>query len=233
MSTLVYLVGEGSNDIGGLAREPEYQTADDGFFQPVIRQLSGRDLVFKGAQLKTLGREKVKGLADAWSRKAAQARAVVEYERADIVVVAADVDSSQGERATVLRREGDLTRSAARFKRGLSPWRGPPAVAATPCRTIEAWGLADTNAVCAVANVETVALEKPPEQLWGKPNDPQSNHPKCALTKIFGGSVDTSHYAALGAAARVDVLEAQCPMSFAPFSASLRAAFAAAEGDGV
>lgn len=213
MTLLLFLCGEGANDIGGLAAEPEYQTNDDGFFQPIIRRLSETDVSFRGTQIKTLGREKIRGLSDAWSRKAQQARALAAYERADAVVLAGDVDSSAGERATRYEAQRRIDEIAEAMRTGFDSVSGPPSVGATPCRTIEAWALGDVAAVCRVAGSETVVLPRNPEELWGKPSDPTSNHPKCVLRRIFGGSVPTSAYARIATEADLELLARACPLS--------------------
>jgi Domain of unknown function (DUF4276) len=226
VTLLVFLCGEGSNDIGGLAAEPEYQSDDEGFFQPIIRRLSAKDVSFRGTQIKTLGREKIRGLTEAWSRKARQARALAVYERADAVVLAGDVDSSAGERASRLEAERRIEEIAEAMHAGFESLSGPPWVGATPCRTIEAWALGDLDAAFGVAGVARIELPKKPEELWGKPSDPASNHPKCVLKRVFGGSVSSSDYARIASEADLDVLSRECPLSFPSFAAAVTDALA-------
>ena len=225
MTRLVFLCGEGPNDIGGLAAESEYQTDDDGFFQPIIRRLAAAELGFRGTQIKVLGRERIRGLADAWSRKACQARQLAAYERADAVVLTGDVDSSAGERASRREAQRRVAKISESMRVGFESVDGPPFVGATPCRTVEAWALGDIATACRVAGVTAFTVPRAAEELWGKPNDPASNHPKCVLTRIFGGEVSTSHYARIASEVDLEILAAECPLSFTPFATALRAAF--------
>lgn len=228
MTLKVFLAGEGSNDMGGLAAEPEYQDpSKDGFFQPLLRRFSPCDLTFVGRQIKTLGRERVRELGDALARKAHQARELADYEQADVVVVAVDIDRTGGERRTMREMERRIVIFRDSLAQGFeaSPNDVKPVIA-TPCRTVEAWGLADTAVACEVAGVGNERLPARPEELWGKPHDPRSNHPKSVLNRLFGGQVATRDYAEIATRASLTVLESECPRSFVPFAADVRAAFA-------
>jgi hypothetical protein len=218
--TVVFLTGEGSNDVGGLSAGAGYQTADEGFLQPVIRRITERDLTFKGAKLSSFGGKPVTGLRDALARKAFHAKALAEFERAEVLILATDVDSTTGERV-----EKRIRKLKDAIHEGFAKSDGPVSIAATPCRTIEAWALGDTDAVGEVARVEDVSLPKRAEDLWGTPTDPSSNHPKCVLHRIFGGDPGTESYAAIAATADLDQIAVACPLSFGPFIEDLRKAF--------
>jgi hypothetical protein len=223
----VYLVGEGTNDIGSLARESMYQEpVADGFLQPVLRRFTTCDVVFVGRQIKTLGRERIRGVSEALSRKGHQARSLAGYEHADVVVVALDVDRTGSERASQREADRRIASFRADIESGFVAAGGEvKTVVATPCRTIEAWALADTEAASQVAGADPGVLPRRPEELWGNPRDPNSNHPKCVFTKLFGGSVATRQYAEIAEQANLDTLATRCPKSFAPFAADVRAAY--------
>jgi len=74
---LVFLLGEGPNDIGDLAKPSFRREGREGFFQPLLRRLSsGRaSLRFDGSVLKALGLERRKP-REAWARKVAAGAAL-------------------------------------------------------------------------------------------------------------------------------------------------------------
>jgi len=96
-------------------------------------------------------------------------------------------------------------------------------IAAAPLRTIEAWLLADEEAVSATAapggaDVRTEASD--PEALWGKKSDRNSAHPKRVFQRVMGGparKVATRDYRAVADVVRISELERRCPIAFGAF----------------
>jgi Domain of unknown function (DUF4276) len=220
---LVFLVGEGKHDIGGLARGPEYQTDDPGFLQPILRQLAADALEFRGQTLSALPRERMSRPSDILTRRGFLAARLARHEEAAALVIVTDVDSEQG-RSGQAAAERRMARLQQRLAAGISRAElDVPALVGTPLRTIEAWVLGDPAAVRRVARRKTrVALPKPPEQMWGAPRDPGSLHPKQVLRRQFDRTPGQAEYAAVGLAADVEQIERSCPVSFAPFAKAVR-----------
>jgi hypothetical protein len=98
-----------------------------------------------------------------------------------------------------------------------------------PKEVIEAWILGDEGAFQRALDRPRPALPRKPEELWGKPSDPQGNHPKQVLKRRLAellGSDSAAHFARakLGVAAEADPIAfaAACPVRFAPFADELR-----------
>jgi hypothetical protein len=110
---------------------------------------------------------------------------------------------------------------------GFSPDDELACVPGIACRTIEAWALGDRDAVAAACRLgKAVELPdgKKPEELWGKPRDSDSNHPKMVLKRIVGRKPTREDFAAIAERANIDTIRDSCPISFAPFAAELKAA---------
>lgn len=220
----VFVAAEGPTDAGDLTKDPAFhgRRSQEGFVQPVIRNLRPNDtLSFDGRKVMILGRNGFTGLKDGLARQASGAYLLAKTLGCDAVVVIHDVDRTQGKQASQLER----MRRTAEIRRTISD--GFAAVddgslatgIGTPCRCIEAWALGDRRAVVQVGALRG-ASEVPdrPEQLWGKPNDPASNHPKCVLTRLLGGAASTEDYRQLGEASDPDEIRRSCPLSFDPFA---------------
>src|SRR5204863_6681594 len=94
MSRLIFLVGEGPHDIGGLARGPMSTSDEPGFIQPIVSKVLHGPLVFKGRKLSVFGRKRVKGLKAAISHKAHLAAMLARDFDADVLVFVTDVDKN-------------------------------------------------------------------------------------------------------------------------------------------
>jgi hypothetical protein len=226
VSRRVYLAGEGTTDIGGLAYEPPYRTSVEGFLQPILRKFADSEIDFEGGTLVRLARERVKKLSDALEKKAAAAGALAEYYGAEAIVFVTDVDVTPGKKASVHEADTRMASLRHSIAVGLDASGSVlPRAIGTPCRTIEAWALGDLDSVCDAADLDvTPSIPKVPEELWGKPGEPSSNHPKCVLSRIFGRDLDPGDYAAVADCADVGVIEANCPRSFASFRSEAEAA---------
>jgi hypothetical protein len=222
----VFLVGEGTTDIGDLAYDGSYRSASEGFLQPLIRAMTDDEIEFEGGTLVRLARERVKGVSDALAKKGAAAASLAEYYRADAIVFVTDVDVTPGKGATNLEADTRMARLRRNINDGITASGVDiPRAIGTPCRTIEAWALGDLAAVQEAANLDTrPRLPKKPEELWGKPANPSSNHPKCVFNRVFGRKVGPADYANTAEAISVTELEIRCPRSFAPFALEVRTA---------
>jgi Domain of unknown function (DUF4276) len=232
MTCRVFLVGEGPTDIGDLVELPGYRSGGEGFLQPILRQMvaGGVDLDFfdgrKLTELKRLTRRDAPHHLQ--TRKAAQALALASVLDADALVFACDLDKSHGAAKAVERRRR-LREIRKSIEAGFAHARetDPEAArvltaAAVPARMIEAWALADREALAELAGIDTASLDyRPPEELWGAEDDPTSNHPKCVWRRV---TRDQLTHAEIGERARPHVLERACPESFVPFARDVKSA---------
>src|SRR3954462_14760265 len=182
----VFLVGEGSTDIGGLAADPSYASHDPGFLQPVVERLLDREVKFSGRKVSVLGKRRVQGLREALARKGYIAAVLAAEVGADLLVFVTDRDGGKRVRSPQ-QREREMTRKNNAVSEGATAsGASVNCVAGVACHTIEAWAMGDTTAVEAVGGkpVELPA-GKDPEDLWGKPRDPGSNHPKSVLARLL------------------------------------------------
>lgn len=221
---LVFLVGEGPNDIGGLSRSPPYQTEAPGFLQPIVRRVLDRPVTFRGRKLAVLPRQPLKGGRRIGTRRAAAAVSIAEALDADLLVLVTDLDggSTLRDRRTA-QRAHDAKRSALRD--GLAG-AGIPSAVGVPCRTIEAWALGDPVTLRSLFGDSADHMPtRSPEELWGSPTDPASSHPKHVLARVLGGDRATSeNLSAVADACDLTKLRGGCSMSFVPFADDLAAA---------
>lgn len=178
MTCRVFLVGEGPTDIGDLVELPTYRAGREGFLQPILRQMvaGGVELDFfdgrKLTALKRLSRREPPHHLQ--TRKAAQALALASVLEADALVFACDVDKAHGatraaERRRRLREIRDSVEAGFAHARETDPKAARVLTAtAVPARMIEAWALADREALAALLDIDLAALDyRPPEELWG------------------------------------------------------------------
>src|SRR5512140_1160457 len=226
MTCRVFLVGEGPTDIGDLVELPGYRQGEEGFLQPSLRHRVAGTVelkFFDGRKLsrmeKALKREPNRELQ---TRKAAQALALASVLGADVLVFACDVDKAHGT-ATAAERRRRLREIRTSIDAGFAYAREIDAdaervltVSAVPSRMIEAWALADREALAALLEVPVASLDyRRPEELWGDEEDPASNHPKCVWHRV----IERRHsHAEIAECCRPRVLERECPESFVPFA---------------
>ena len=206
-----FLVGEGPSDIGDLSDAPPYRHEREGFDQPLHRTMVGAKCEFEGQKITAIGKAQVPGKVSAAKKKAAIALALAEEDGADLLVYAVDADNDFDRRRSALEKQF----SAA----------STPVAIAVAKETIEAWALADVEALKAVNPAARVPKRRP-EDMWGDRGNPKSGHPKQVLASVLGVTPSREHFATIGAAARPKVLTARCPISFVPFAASVAAASA-------
>lgn len=207
----VFLAGEGPNDIGGLAREPQYRTKDEGFLQPLVRTLIG-PCTFVGQKVTQLPKRPRRSRAAAETGKLERAAALALSDGAQVLVFHLDAD----------RRFDDVRRRLQAESGALAI----PCALAVPKETIEAWALADERALQACE--PSARAPRRPEDLWGAPRDAGGDHPKVVLRRTLGRDATTSDFAAIAGNLEPAVLAEKCPMSFPPFSSELKEAAARA-----
>lgn len=223
----VFLVGEGPHDIGDLAGVPGFRDGRPGFLQPIVEKVIGARAVFDGSKVALLGRRRVSRRRQALEAQAELAAALAVNAESELLIFVRDLDGGSSPR----RRNpaADLQKMSDEIRRGSGSSLGDEmaCVPGIACRTIEAWALGDGNAVAAACGLQKAAElpeGKTPEQLWGKPRDPNSNHPKMVLRTIVGDKPTRGDFAAIAEQADLDTIRTSCSLSFEPFAAALEAA---------
>jgi Domain of unknown function (DUF4276) len=222
----IFLVGEGRHDIGDLAIASPYRQSKPGFLQPVIEKIVGPRAIFDGQKVSVLGKKPVRGLRGALERKAWMASLLAENAESDLLVFVTDLDRVSGTRRGDAAK--DIKRKSELINRGCQSLLGKvECVPGIPCRTIEAWALGDRAAVASLIGAdEPVQLPggRSPEVLWGKPRDPNSDHPKMVLKRILGQMGTQEDLSQIAERADIRAMRQACPLSFEPFVTELEAA---------
>jgi len=231
----VFVVGEGPNDIGWLARDPRWRprprrrerVPDEGFIPPVLRKVAreaGFELELDGRKLTSLPRTTRRRSGEPiLTRRAHQALALARVAEAEAVVFVCDVDREQGRPRSDSERRQRMDSLRAQIVAGLAhPDRTPAPLIGTPSRMIEAWALGDPEALAEVADDGAEPAPARPEQLWGDKRDPESDYPKHTLERCLGRACTSDDLARLAEAADLDAVAASCPESFSPFLARAR-----------
>jgi Domain of unknown function (DUF4276) len=229
----VFLVGEGRHDIGDLAAEPPYRGEKPGFLQPVVEKLVRSEAAFDGAKVTLLSKKRVSSRREALEGQARLAVALATNAGSNLLVFVRDLDRGSG---TGRRKAAaEIKRMSEEIRRGCETHAAEDlqCVPGIPCRTIEAWALGDRAAVAELCgSTEPVELPdgKAPEDLWGKPRDPSSNHPKMILKRILGRDGTQQDLSTIAERADPKAVRESCPLSFEPFAAELEGAVAAHGG---
>jgi hypothetical protein len=236
----VFLVGEGPDDIGDLALQTSYRTGREGFLQPLLRTMvDGRvELEFEGRKLLRLPKEPLgkRSAGELQAKKASDALALAAAQGMNALVLAFDVDKEPGDRATRVERRKRLRDLRESAERGFSHVGGRdpiaaaiPTVIAAPCRMVEAWALADREALAALLGLPASRLDyDDPEELWGDEKNPGSDHPKRVWRRYVQNHVG---FAEIGAVADPEVLAEECPDSFPPFAGDVEGALSQCLGE--
>lgn len=234
MTVRVFLAVEGPNDGGALGKSPQARANDpdnEGALQPLVRRLAGDTVEIRGQKTTMLP---LGGLSDpehAIGRRARQAATLAALDGCDVLVVHVDVDDAQlgTGAADAWASVADLVEDGFGAARAAGEILDEGTVACVPCRTIEAWLLADHDEVRAAADDDAATPERSiadPEALWGE-NLAGTNHPKHVLRRALRPTrprAATRDYARVAANADLGVLAARCPASFPPFRDAFRAA---------
>lgn len=139
---------------------------------------------------------------------------------ADGLVLFRDADNTDDERRDELAAGFAMAAAA-------SP-RAMPAVLGLQVNMLEAWLLADAGAFERAFGRARPALPRSPEELWGKRQDPQSNHPHQLYPRVLRSiGVDPTRAAAVRLAEHIDldVLARECPRGFGTFRNDFARAF--------
>lgn len=92
-----------------------------------------------------------------------------------------------------------------------------------PLRMIESWILADKPALEEVGDSLNFYPDREPEMLWGDEHNPDSNYPKCVLTRVVNRMKKKpkvsgmSLYVEIAENQNVEILIERCPVSFEKF----------------
>jgi hypothetical protein len=222
-----YLVGEGPHDIGDLAAAPPYRRNRPGFIQPIVEKVVGSDVSFDGQKVSLLGKVRVTTLRQALARKAFVAALLAEDAGSDLLVFVMDLDRGTGTGSRAAAADIEKRRAAIRSGCEAGAGGGLGCAAAVPCRTIEAWALADRAAIASLLDSsDPVVLpeNKKPEDLWGQPRKTGSKHPKVVLAQILGRQASRADLSEIAERADIKRLRESCPLSFEPFASDLEAA---------
>ncbi len=216
--TRILIFGEGPHDVGRREWSPQtrdYETSE-GWLQPIIRRLRNSTGSEEARCLRELitfpGRARVRPLAGL-ALKAQLAKYKALSDGFDAVVLATDADSA--DRAAHDRKIEDIERGFANMPGAVV------GVAAVPMGTSEAWLLADADAWVDLGVADRNVLPRRPEQLWGHPHEPASDHPKCVFARIcaMSGIANTADTrVSLAETCTFEDLERACPISFPPFA---------------
>jgi hypothetical protein len=233
---IVFLTGEGPNDIGRFAKETMYQEPSgrrrraqaptSGLLPPILRRIAeeaGILIRLEGRKITHLPKQPARRVsagaaADARARRAVALAAAMD---AQVVVFVADTDRNDREmmmRSILAGLEADDGGS-------------PAVLIGLPEPMIEAWALGDPDVIEELAGHDGEAVPRRPEELWGDKHNPSSNFPKRVLTRCLGHEYTTEELGEIGERADLDVVAERCPSSFAPFLQRARA-IAAACGTG-
>lgn len=224
----VFLAGEGPHDIGGLSRGPGQPAAPEpGVLHVLVGRAVPRPVTrFTGEKLMLL--HDADTATAALTRHACAAVRLARLDRADVLVTVTDVDATPGQVATPAEAASRHARLRSHMQQGFragrrNDGRDPLCLDAAPCRTVEAWLLADDEAVNAVGDGPAMTPPPEPEELWGDPRDRASDHPKQVLRRRLGTKGGRREYVFVAQALRLDEVARRCPLSFAHFLAALRA----------
>lgn len=234
----VFLAVEGPNDGGALGRSPAARDNDElheGALQPLLRKLLGDELTIRGQSTGQFFLQDFPEPEDARGRRARRAAVLAAEDGCDVLVFHSDVDGGSSDDdpahawADCANAVGEGFHEAS--SDGETDIRAEACVAALPCRTIEAWLLADPAALGAVGSGAAPTAERvdAPERLWGT-NRPGTSHPKHVLRRTVSGHrrprASTAQYRSLAEASDLTVVAERCPISFIPFRDALLSAAA-------
>lgn len=226
----IFLVGEGRHDIGDLAAGPPYRSGRPGFLQPVIEKFVTSEAAFDGTKVALLSKKRVSRRREALEGQARVAVALATNAESDLLVFVRDLDRGGGTGRQ--KAAADIRRMSEEIRRGCETHTAEDlkCVPGIACRTVEAWALGDRAAVaetCSFAEPVELPDGKGPEELWGAPRDPSSNHPKMVLKRILGRDGTQRDLSAIAERADLKAVRKSCPLSFEPFAAELEEAAAA------
>lgn len=186
----------------------------------------GGQTEFKGRKLSLLPKARTRSLGDALARRGLMAALIAEQQGAELLVLVTDLDRGSGRKDRPARA---IEQKQVPIARGCGEAEAEVAhVIGIACRTIEAWALGDLAAVGSIgAGRAALPPGKNPEQLWGKPRDPGSNHPKFVLARALDRRATSDDLRRIAEQADLEQVAMSCPLSFRPFWEELEGAIGA------
>ena len=133
-----------------------------------------------------------------------------------------DTDKKAGTRNTKLDAERSWQEKYNEVAEGLN-YDLQHFIPMIPLRMIESWILADKSALEEVGDSLGYYPAREPEMLWGDEHNPDSNYPKCVLTRVINKMKKkpkisgVSLYVEIAEHQNVDILVERCPISFKKF----------------
>ena len=214
----ILICGEGEHDMGGKTYCPRKNIYEinEGWIQKFIRKIQPNlDIVFETRHRKALisfsGKKKPFGLKG-HGEKAFSAMMIAKREDYDAVVFMVDADTK------------DLKQWKAKYQEILDGFSAvesaPLGIACVPKSASESWLLCDTQAWTALGLSDLKALPFAPEIIWGKRNDPKSNHPHQYFKRICQkANIPDNKYTRWEVAelSDINIIEEKCPNSFMAF----------------
>jgi hypothetical protein len=213
----VLICGEGPNDIGRrewVKRSGAFEVRE-GWLQPMVARLRTSEGDATAISLKELITFPGRGIRvlDGLARKAQIAKFRAGSDGFTGVVLATDVDST--DRRVHAQKEAHILEGYATVENDVV------GVACVPMGTSEAWLMADRAAWERLGADEFDEWPRRPEESWGRPHEPSSNHPKNVFARMCRDNdiVDNSETRAeLAAASTRGELARRAPVSFPPFA---------------
>lgn len=219
----VLVCGEGKHDIGA-----SDIPSKEGWLQPVLRQVADTEIKFGTISrnrlvLQRRTQKHFRPLPPGHGAKALFSKLIAAPQGYNLVVFMVDTDSN---------KRSDWRRIRSQIIDGFDrkpdvEVKGVPCV---PMSTSESWLLADKQAWQKIGLADLAVLPKKPENLWGKPRDPQSNHPHQFFRRVcIEAEVPDSRETRVQLAdfSNIGTLQSACPTSFAVFAEDTKSALVA------
>lgn len=215
------ILGEGPTDLGRFDADGMLQLP--GVLPILVERLlreraPGMPIDFRVKEFKHIRQFKKRGVGPSVYGFANKLRALLgirEGREADCVIAVTDRDGpSKTDKIEELNRGREQLRSANK-----------PCAVGVAVEEIEAWLLADEQALRAALNNDEIVRQPDPESLTSR-NEHSDNNPKGRLERLIANSaVDsdfTTVYARIASAVNMQVVEIRCPQGFAPFAGQVR-----------
>jgi Domain of unknown function (DUF4276) len=222
----ILILGEGPTDLGRIEADGTLQL--EGVLPILVRKLIGEAPDKKPVELKAKILGKVRRFPDSsrrmgrsqygYANKLRATLGLKEGREADAIVAVVDRDGKENKDKIVELNKGrnELRQENKTCAVGLA------------IETIEAWLLADENALRSALGAPAIQRQPDPETLAGHDNDSEQ-HPKGRLQRLIAQTQShgipcdfTAHYANIARNLATQVLEKRCSEGFRPFAFQVR-----------